>query len=283
MKSKIILLLVILIFSGCNNRLSEESCEILLNPFKQTDCYARLAVQENDLQICKLAPYTDCEEYFAGAKAVEHGDINYCDVVGKTDDYVNGGFRGFPDYCRIYFAVVKKDDSYCNVLGDFEQQRCLREVAVERGDIESCNKISHSGQKSVCILEIVKKEINYDYCEDERCYERIAESVLFDAISYKNIDLCNDLKTYDGFFEIKNPDSDIVPSKLCKEFVKSECIGLKEEECKLNLQCEPMYGEIVCNEEEGGECAPPEFIGCSDKKLQYNITYLRFPRYLEIS
>lgn len=81
-----------------------------------------------------------------GDKAVETGNIRYCNEIGEYD-------YNFKDECIRRLASSKKDPSICENIRD-DKNSCYTVVAALLKNNQICEKITDETAKEECISEV---------------------------------------------------------------------------------------------------------------------------------
>jgi len=115
---------------------SDFFCKILvLNSESQKSCYIKLAIENNDINICeKLDEYEKYNCYHELAK--RNRDVTLCDQIKKW----------FKNECYKDLAKILEDESLCEKLeenqGTNSKSYCFYDLAKIKNDISLCDKIS---------------------------------------------------------------------------------------------------------------------------------------------
>ncbi|MFA6393461.1 MAG: hypothetical protein WCW25_01110 [Patescibacteria group bacterium] len=143
-----------------------------------------------------------------------------------------------------FFLFRKKISKKCvNLKGD-NQAICIKEEAVNSGNLKMCGQIFNNNLKYWCYYEIADKNNDHKICknlsESDNCYLKIAINLKDEKICEKIFQ--KDIKAYC----IINADPECLPSKFytIDNEGKFNCADSKiKKECEVNVNCQWSYYE----------------------------------------
>lgn len=127
-------------------------CEHQLNTAKRTDCYTRVALERDSLELCLRTEVKPCITNLA----IDKENPSICNLGIDYDADGN---------CYTNYALAFKDHQFCNRINDdFQKGECLKTFAIDTNNVNICYQISNV-KRQECFWYFAKVSGNVSFCE----------------------------------------------------------------------------------------------------------------------